>query len=63
MNITQSGVLGKTPENSSSQSTVVHEGQQATRDEAAACGEAPRPKPAGNPLNPKWIEISGGVGR
>ena len=49
VNITQSGVLGKTPENSSSQSTVVHEGQQATRDEVAVCGEAPRPNQPGIP--------------
>jgi ferric-dicitrate binding protein FerR (iron transport regulator) len=63
VNITQSGVLAKaTPENNSSQSTVVHEGQQATRDETAACGEAPRPGPASNGLNSKWIEIGGAVG-
>jgi hypothetical protein len=62
VNIKQSGVLGKTPENNSSQSSVVHEGQQATRDEAAVCGEAPRPGPASNGLNPKWIEIGGAAG-
>ena len=62
VNITQSGALGKTPENNSSQSSVVHEGQQAIRDEAAVCGEAPPPQPASNGLNPKWIEIVGGIG-
>ncbi len=60
--ITQSAELGKaTPSNSSSQSAVVHEGEQATRDEAAACGSAARPGGAGNGLNTKWIEIGGGA--
>jgi hypothetical protein len=60
--ITQSGVLQKASPNSSpSQSAVVHEGEQATRDEAAACGPAQRPGGAGNGLNTKWIEIGGGA--
>jgi hypothetical protein len=61
VNITQSGALRKaTPENGSSQSAVMHEGQQTTRDEAA-CGAAPRPAGAGNGLNTRWIEIGGGA--
>jgi hypothetical protein len=57
-----SGVLQKTqPQVSSSQSTVVHEGQQATREESVACGAAPRPGGAGNGPNTKWLKI-GGVG-
>ena len=60
--IVQSGVLRKaSPDNSPSQSAVVHEGEQATRDEAAACGPARRPGGAGNSLNTKWIEIGGGA--
>jgi len=60
--ITQSAALGKaTPADNFSQSAVVHEGEQATRDEAAACGPAPRPGGAGNGLNIKWIEIGGGA--
>jgi hypothetical protein len=62
VNITQGGAPGKAmPENSSSQSALVHEGQQATRDEAAACGATPRPGEAGHSLNTKWIEIGGGA--
>jgi hypothetical protein len=58
-----SGVLQKTqPQGSSSLSTVVHEGQQATREESVACGVARRPGGAGNGPNTKWIEIGGGVG-
>lgn len=62
VDITQ-GALGKAmPENNSSQSAVVHEGQQTTRDEAATCGEAARPGPASNGMNTKWIEIGGAAG-
>src|SRR5271169_178556 len=50
------------PQSGSVLSTVVHEGQQATRDQATACGAAPRPGSAGNGLNTKWLEIGGGVG-
>src|SRR5580700_8837286 len=43
VNITQGAALRKTTqENSASPSAVVHEGEQATRDEAD-CGAAPRP--------------------
>jgi hypothetical protein len=63
VNITQSIALRKaTPESSSSPSAVVHEGQQATRDETTACGAAPRPAGAGNGLNTKWIEIGAAAG-
>jgi hypothetical protein len=58
-----SGVVQKThPEGDSSLSTVVHEGQQATRQESTACGAPARPGSAGNGLNTKWLEIGGGVG-
>lgn len=58
VSITQSVALEKaTPENTSSPSTVVHEGQHATRDEAV-CGAAPPPRPL-NSLNTKWLEIGG----
>ncbi|MGD0161354.1 MAG: hypothetical protein ABSB39_02700 [Candidatus Sulfotelmatobacter sp.] len=61
--ITQGGALGKvSKEGTSSQSGTVHEGQRATRDESTACGAAPRPGEASNPLNTKWIEIGGGAG-
>jgi len=61
--ITQGGALGKaSKEGNSSQSGTVHEGQRATRDESTACGAAPRPGEASNPLNTKWIEIGGGAG-
>jgi len=66
VNITVGGVgsvAQKTnPQGGASLSTVVHEGQQATRDQATACGAAPRPGSAGNGLNTKWLEIGGGVG-
>jgi hypothetical protein len=62
VSISQTVALRKaTPDSNSSQSSVVHEGEQATRDEAAACGEALRPGGAGNGLNAKWIEIGGGA--
>jgi len=58
-----SGILQKThPQGTSSLSTIVHEGQQATREESVACGAAPRPGSAGNGLNTKWLEIGGGIG-
>lgn len=48
-------------ENASSQSGVVHEGQEATRDESAVCGAA-SPETASHALNTKWLEIGGGGG-
>jgi len=63
VNITQIGALRKVaPDNNSSESAVVHEGEQATRNEAAACGTALRPGPAGNGLDTKWLEIGGAAG-
>jgi hypothetical protein len=63
VNITQGGVLRKAaPDNNSSQSATVHEGQQATRDESAVCGAAPRPGGAGSGVNTKWLEIGAGAG-
>lgn len=61
--ITQGGPLRKTvAESTSSQSAVVHEGQQGTRDESTMCGPTPRPGPAGNVVNMKWVEIGAGAG-
>jgi hypothetical protein len=68
VNITQGGILKKTPVQngtspSATQSATVHEGQQATRDESAACGAAARPGGGtGNGLNTKWLEIGGAAG-
>jgi hypothetical protein len=63
VNITAGGVLQKAhPQGGSGVSTVVHEGQQTTRDESNTCGAAPRPEGASNGLNTKWIEIGGGIG-
>ncbi|MFZ0318756.1 MAG: hypothetical protein WAL56_06495 [Candidatus Sulfotelmatobacter sp.] len=45
----------------SSDSGIVHEGEQATRDESTLCGAA-APEQAGHALNLKWPEIGGGVG-
>src|SRR5580658_2104895 len=57
VNITAGGVLQKAhPQGGSGVSTVVHEGQQTTRDESNTCGAAPRPEGASNGLNTKWIE-------
>jgi hypothetical protein len=62
VNLTQGGVPQKTPAQTGSPlSSVVHEGQQVTRDEATACGAAPRPGSVGNGLNTKWLEIGGGI--
>src|SRR5580700_11255009 len=55
VNITTGGVLQKThPQGGSSLSSVVHEGQQTTREESTACGAATRPGGAGDGLNAKW---------
>jgi hypothetical protein len=62
VNITVGGVPQKTnPQGGSALSTVVHEGQQATRDQATACGAPPRPESPTN-ANTRWLEIGGGVG-
>jgi hypothetical protein len=63
VNITQGGALRKAaPDNNSSQSATVHEGQQATRDEAAVCGASPGPGGAASNVSTKWLEIGVGVG-
>lgn len=65
--ITQSGA-GKastttktTEDNSSPLSNVVHEGEQATRDETQACGAAERPESPGHVMNTKWMVAGGGA--
>jgi hypothetical protein len=59
--IRQIGGLRKpSAETSAAQSSTVHEGQRATRDESAVCG-ATAPQEAGHPLNTKWLEIGGGA--
>jgi hypothetical protein len=55
------GLKKPSAQNSSSDSSIVHEGQQATRDESAVCGAA-SPEQAGKGLNTKWLEIGGGAG-
>ena len=50
------------PSLSSSQSGVVHEGQQAKREESEVCGTPSPPESAGHGLNTKWLEIGGGAG-
>jgi hypothetical protein len=60
--ITQSGSVRKTSSENSSLSSVVHEGQQGTRDESQACGAASPPESPAHGLNTKWIEIGGGAG-
>ena len=63
VNLTQGGVVQKTHAQggSSPVSSVVHEGQQVTRDETTACGAAPRPGSVGDGLNTKWLEVGGGI--
>jgi hypothetical protein len=59
--IRQISGLGKpSPGTNAAQSSTVHEGQRATRDESTVCG-APAPQQAGHPLNTKWLEIGGGA--
>jgi hypothetical protein len=48
-------------ENSSKSSSVIHEGEQASREESQACGAAAPESPT-HGLNPKWLEIGGGAG-
>jgi hypothetical protein len=62
VNITQVGTLRKaSAESNTSQSATLHEGQQATRIEATACGAPARPGSAGSAPNMKWVEIGGGA--
>jgi hypothetical protein len=62
VNISRSGLPKKATTDDSSQSATVHEGHDATRDEAAVCGAALGPETAGSGLNTKWVEIGAGVG-
>jgi hypothetical protein len=63
VNITHGGAAHKTKsDGQDGQSATVHEGEQASRDESAACGAPPRPEGAGHTLNTKWLEIGGGGG-
>jgi hypothetical protein len=50
------------PASSATQSATVREGEQATREAAAACGTVKGPNEAAQGLNKKWIEIGGGAG-
>ena len=63
VNITEGGVLQKPQAQGTASpiSSVVHEGQQASRVVSTACGAAPRPGSVGNGLNTKWLEIGGGI--
>jgi hypothetical protein len=57
------GALRKSSsDTNSSLSNVVHEGQQATRDESVVCGAASPAGPVNHGLDTKWIEIGAGVG-
>jgi hypothetical protein len=60
--ITQAGSLSKPSSENSTLSSVVHEGQQGTRDESQACGAAQPPESPAHGLPTKWIEIGGGAG-
>lgn len=63
VNIRQEGGIHKpSAESNSSQSGVVHEGQQAKREESEVCGAPSPPQSAGHGLNTKWLEIGGGAG-
>jgi hypothetical protein len=62
VNITAGAIRKAASESNGSQSASVHEGEQATRVEAASCGAVARPGTAGNGINTKWIEIGGGAG-
>jgi len=63
VNIIQGGALQKaSKESTPPQSATVHEGEQATRDEAAVCGAPLRPGAAASGMNTKWLEIGAGAG-
>jgi hypothetical protein len=64
VNIEQGASLRKrSSPGSSSQSSTVHEGEQADRDTSNLCGVAARiPTGAGSGLSSKWIEIGAGAG-
>jgi hypothetical protein len=62
VSISQGALRKASSRSDAGQSPTVHEGQQAARDEAVACGAASRPEGAGtNGVNTKWLEIGGGT--
>jgi hypothetical protein len=61
VNISRGVGLKKVATDDGSQSATVHEGHDATRDEAVVCGAAMRPEAAGS-MNTKWLEIGAGAG-
>jgi hypothetical protein len=62
VNITQTGGVQKASKQSAiPASATVREGEEAKRNESAACGAADRPPVTGHPSSAKWIEIGGGV--
>jgi len=62
VNITENGALRKgSPQHGPSRSATVREGQQAARDESAACGAALPPGGSGPALSGKWLEIGAGA--
>jgi hypothetical protein len=62
VNITENSAPHKTsPQHGAARSATVHESQQASRDESAACGAALPPEGSGPILNAKWLEIGGGA--
>lgn len=63
VNVRREGVKGKpTLESTADQRASVKEGQQASYDEPQICGAPEGPTSPSNGVNPKWIEIGGGVG-
>jgi hypothetical protein len=57
----EGGIAKPTPEAAAGQNASVKEGQQASYEESEVCGAPKEPTSAGNGVNPKWIEIGGGV--
>jgi hypothetical protein len=62
VNITRDGAAKKPAPDENTQSAIVHEGHDASRDEASVCGAALRPGSAASGVNTKWIEIGAGAG-
>ncbi len=63
VNVRREGGKAKpTLESTVEQKASVKEGQQASYGESETCGAPERPTSPGNGVNPKWIEIGGGVG-
>lgn len=60
--ISHSGGLKKpAPENESTESSIVKEGQEAKREETDLCGGALEPETPGHAINTRWLEIGGGA--